>query len=150
MANPDASKSERLPLQRLVSGNGTSASNHQSYSKAVSEMENAVVELCNMLSHSPEAGMDCDEWIDLLGKYIAEHRNRIYYSAISNCVFKMNEQQFSDFLSNMGEVVDYATEHIQQDKTWQTRNRQNLYRTIIKFYDHANLATMRIWRTSNR
>lgn len=140
MANPDASKSERLPLQRLVSGNGTSASNHQSYSKAVSEMENAVVELCNMLSHSPEAGMDCDEWIDLLGKYIAEHRNRIYYSAISNCVFKMNEQQFSDFLSNMGEVVDYATEHIQQDKTWQTRNRQNLYRTIIKFYDHANLA----------
>lgn len=140
MANPDDSKSKKLPLQKLVAGNGMNTSTPQSYSKAVSEMENEVVDLCNMLSHSPEVGMDCDEWIDLLEKYIAKHRNRIYYSAISNCVFKMNEQQFSDFLSNMGEVVDYATEHIQQDKVWQTRNRQNFYRTIIKFYDHANLA----------
>lgn len=59
---------------------------------------------------------------------------------ISNCVFKMDEQQFSDFLSNMGEVVDYATEHSQRDEDWQSEDRQDLYRTVIKFYDHANLA----------
>ena len=93
-----------------------------------------------MLSHSPEVGMDCDEWISLLEEYVAQHRNRIYYSAISNCVFKMDEQQFSDFLSNMGEVVDYATEHSQRDEDWQSEDRQDLYRTVIKFYDHANLA----------
>lgn len=93
-----------------------------------------------MLSHSPEVGMDCDEWIALLEEYVAQHRNRIYYSAISNCVFKMDEQQFSDFLSNMGEVVDYATEHSQRDEDWQSEDRQDLYRTVIKFYDHANLA----------
>lgn len=52
----------------------------------------------------------------------------------------MDEQQFSDFLSNMGEVVDYATEHSQQDQDWQNDNRRDLYRTVIKFYDHANLA----------
>lgn len=141
MANPDDSKSKKLSPQMIVAGNNTSkAQNHQSYSKAVGEMENAVVGLCDMLSHSPEVGMDCDEWIALLETYIVEHRNRIYYSAISNCVFKMDEQQFSDFLSNMGEVVDYATEHSQRDEDWQSEDRQDLYRTVIKFYDHANLA----------
>lgn len=140
MESSDSSKTKKLSPQMIVAGNGISTSEHQSCSKAVGEMENAVVELCDMLSHSPEVGMDCDEWIALLETYIVEHRNRIYYSAISNCVFKMDEQQFSDFLSNMGEVVDYATEHIHQDKEWQTENRGNLYRTIIKFYDHANLA----------
>lgn len=141
MVNPDDSKPKKLSPQIIVSGNKTgSVSNHQSYSKAVDEIETAVGGLCDMLSHSPEVGMDCDEWIALLEKYIAEHRNRIYYSAISNCVFKMDEQQFSDFLSNMGEVVDYATEHSQQDQDWQNDNRRDLYRTVIKFYDHANLA----------
>lgn len=140
MASPNNLESQKLSPQMIVAGNGTSAVNHQLYSKAASEMENTVVELCNMLSRSPEVGIDCDEWIDLLEKYIAEHRNRIYYSAISNCVFKMDEQQFSDFLSNMGEVVDYATEHSQSDPNWQAENRKDLYRTVIKFYDHANLA----------
>lgn len=141
MANPDDSKSKKLPPQMIVAGNNTSGMPaRQSYSKAVDEMETAVGELCDMLSHSPEVGMDCDEWITLLEKYIAEHRNRIYYSAISNCVFKMDEQQFSDFLSNMGEVVDYATENSQRNREWQTENRKDLYRTVIKFYDHANLA----------
>ena len=140
MASPNNLESQKLSPQMIVAGNGTRAVNHQLYSKAASEMENTVVELCNMLSRSPEVGIDCDEWIDLLEKYIAEHRNRIYYSAISNCVFKMDEQQFSDFLSNMGEVVDYATELSQSDPNWQAENRKDLYRTVIKFYDHANLA----------
>lgn len=141
MANPDDSKPKKLSPQVIVAGNNVvGTANHQSYSKVVDEMETAVGGLCEMLSHSPEVGMDCDEWIALLEEYVAQHRNRIYYSAISNCVFKMDEQQFSDFLSNMGEVVDYATEHSQRDENWQSEDRQDLYRTVIKFYDHANLA----------
>lgn len=150
MGNSDDLKTKKVSPQMIVAGTSNRISNPSSCSKAIGEMESEMMDLCDKLSHSPEVGMDCDEWIDLLKNYIHKHQNRIYYSTISNYVFKLNEQQFSAFLSNMGEIVDYSTELVQQDPTWQTEEQKDLYRTIIKFYDHANLAHQQQVTFSNK
>lgn len=141
MANPDSSK------RNFFSGDGSKELNSIPYSEAVSRMENSVAELCAQLDHSAEDGMNIDAWITLLEKYIAENSNRLYYSTISNYVFQMDELRFSDFLSNLGKVVDYAdhTYHGSKDA-----KKKNLHRTIIKFYDHANLAHQQQVTFSNK
>lgn len=137
MENPDSRKSDGLKNASILAGNGTETANHIPYSKAVSEMEKDVCDLCDWLNRSTdEDKTDCPEWIAALEKYIVAHSNRLYYSAISNYVFQMDEQQFTEFLSNLGKIVDYA-EPYHGDKDGKKRN---LYRNIIKFYDHANLA----------
>lgn len=137
MENPDALKLKKIQNKALFSINNRKIDRHTPYSEAVSEMENAVWDLCNRLNHPADTvEMDCQEWIDVLEKYIVAHSNRLYYSAISNYVFQMDEQQFTEFLSNLGKIVDYA-EPYHGDKDGRKRN---LYRTIVKFYDHANLA----------
>ena len=137
MENPDSLKLKKIQNKALFSVNNRKNASHTPYSEAVSEMENAVWDLCDRLDHPADAvEMDCQEWIDALEKYIVAHSNRLYYSTISNYVFQMDEQQFTEFLSNLGKIVDYA-EPYHGDKDGKKRN---LYRTIIKFYDHANLA----------
>lgn len=137
MENPDSLKLKKIQNKALFSINNRKIAKHTPYSEAVSEMENAVWDLCDRLDHPADAvEMDCQEWIDALENYIVAHSNRLYYSAISNYVFQMDEQQFTEFLSNLGKIVDYA-EPYHGDKDGKKRN---LYRTIIKFYDHANLA----------
>lgn len=137
MENPDSLKLKKIQNKALFSINNRKNASHTPYSEAVSEMENTVWDLCDRLDHPADAvEMDCQEWIDALEKYIVAHNNRLYYSTISNYVFQMDEQQFTEFLSNLGKIVDYA-EPYHGDKDGKKRN---LYRTIIKFYDHANLA----------
>lgn len=131
MVNPDFSKSS------FFYGSDSKVPNHIPYSEAVSKMENAVVDLCSQLDHSADVKMDISAWIALLEKYIVENSNRLYYSTISNYVFQMDELRFSDFISNLGTVVDYAEHNYNGNKDGRKRN---LYRTIIKFHDHANLA----------
>lgn len=132
MANPDVSN------PTLFHGNGLKIPNHLPYSEAVDEMENAVAGLCDQLDHSAdEKEMDCAAWISLLEEYITGHNDRIYYSAISNCIFHMDEERFPDFLSNLGKVVDYAGQNLNKNNDC---DKENLYRAVIKFYDHANLA----------
>lgn len=142
MANPDSSKSKFFFAE-----NSSKASKHIPYSETVSKMETAVSDLCDQLDHSADEEMDIDSWIKSLEAYIVENSNRLYYSTISNCVFKMDELRFSDFLSNLGKVVDYADHNYHGSKDLKKRN---LYRTIIKFYDHANLAHQQQVTFSNK
>ena len=130
MENPDSLKLKKIQNKALFSINNRKNASHTPYSEAVSEMENTVWDLCDRLDHPADAvEMDCQEWIDALEKYIVAHNNRLYYSTISNYVFQMDEQQFTEFLSNLGKIVDYA-EPYHGDKDGKKRN---LYRTIIKF-----------------
>lgn len=138
MGSSEKPSCEKVSMGTLLWRNGEPKEKHVSNSKIIDEMETAVAALREQLDHSAdEKEMDCAGWIDSLEKYIVAHNNRIYYSAISNCVFHMDEERFPDFLSNLGKVVDYAVHNFGESKD---RRKRNLCRTIIKFYDHANLA----------
>lgn len=132
MAGPNVSN------PKFFRGNNAEAQNHSSHGGAVIEMERTLKNLCNELNHpADEVEIDCVAWTETLKKYIIEQEDRIYYSTVSNYVFQMGEEQFPDFLSNMGKVVDYAETNLRRSKDEDDRKT---YRLAIKFYDHINLA----------
>lgn len=132
----------------LFAGNESEQQEHLPHSGAISEMENALWNLCDQLDHSTDvAEMNCAVWADALKKYIVERDDRIYYSAISNYVFQMNEERFPDFLSNMDKVVGYAEKNLHRSEE---QVDKDTYRTIIKFYDHINLAHQQQVTFSNK
>lgn len=132
----------------LFLGNESEQQEHPPHGGAINEMENALRNLCDQLDHSTdEAEMNCPVWADALKKYIVERDNRIYYSAISNYVFQMNEERFPDFLSNMDKIVDYAEKNLHRSEE---QVDKDTYRTIIKFYDHINLAHQQQVTFSNK
>lgn len=132
----------------LFAGNESEQQEHLPHSGAINEMENALRNLCDQLDHSTdEAEMNCPVWADALKKYIVERDDRIYYSAISNYVFQMDEERFPDFLSNMDKVVDYAEKNLHRSEE---QVDKDTYRTIIKFYDHINLAHQQQVTFSNK
>lgn len=142
MANPKVSNGP------LFAGNESEQQEHLPHSGAISEMENALWNLCDQLDHSTDvAEMNCAVWADALKKYIVERDDRIYYSAISNYVFQMNEERFPDFLSNMDKVVGYAEKNLHRSEE---QVDKDTYRTIIKFYDHINLAHQQQVTFSNK
>ena len=123
MGSSEKPSCEKVSMGTLLWRNGEPKEKHVSNSKIIDEMETAVAALCEQLDHSAdEKEMDCAGWIDSLEKYIVAHNNRIYYSAISNCVFHMDEERFPDFLSNLGKVVDYAVHNFGESKDRRKRN----------------------------
>lgn len=132
----------------LFLGNESEQQEHPPHGGAINEMENVLRNLCDQLDHSTdEAEMNCPVWADALKKYIVERDDRIYYSAISNYVFQMNEERFPDFLSNMDKIVDYAEKNLHRSEE---QVDKDTYRTIIKFYDHINLAHQQQVTFSNK
>lgn len=136
MTNPEALTPEAISPSDIL-GKGThNLQDSSSYATLRNEMESHIVDLCQELDRRTSQGeFDCVSWISSLEAYTEDYNKRILYSVISNYIFQKNEQEFTTFSTNLEKVMEYAVEHIRPDD-----EKQALYRTVVKFYDHVSLA----------
>ena len=108
----------------------------ESYDAPMDEISSEITDLCKKLNQkSSDGAFDCQAWIDDLERYTKDISNRLIYSKISDYIFEKGEQESATFLSNISSVMIYAASEIRPQS-----EKQNLYKTIVKFYDHVNLA----------
>lgn len=77
-----------------------------------------------------------ETWLLSLDRYITEH-DRLLYKSISNYIFDLNDNSFSTFLTNLDRAVEYR---LSQSKGPDDGDAARKLRTLLKFYDHVNLA----------
>lgn len=103
----------------------------------IDSMSFDILKLCQELSRSVANGkFDSTHWLGELRKYISKNDNRLLYSDISNYIFNLSDEEFTTFTTNLDSVLNSAADlrgtDVEQDK--------NLYKTLLKFFDHVNLA----------
>lgn len=103
----------------------------------IDSMSFDMLKLCKELSRSVANGnFDSKHWLGELRKYISKNDNRLLYSDISNYIFNLSDEEFTTFTTNLDSVLNVAADlrgtNVEQDK--------NLYKTLLKFFDHVNLA----------
>lgn len=103
----------------------------------IDSMSFDMLKLCKELSRSVANGkFDSMHWLGELRKYISKNDNRLLYSDISNYIFNLSDEEFTTFTTNLDSVLNVAAAlrgtNVEQDK--------NLYKTLLKFFDHVNLA----------
>lgn len=103
----------------------------------IDSMSFDMLKLCKELSRSVANGnFDSAHWLDELRNYISNNDNRLLYSDISNYIFNLSDEEFTTFTTNLDSVLNDAADlrgtGVEQDK--------NLYKTLLKFFDHVNLA----------
>jgi len=103
----------------------------------IDSMSFDMLKLCKELSRSVANGkFDSMHWLGELRKYISKNDNRLLYSDISNYIFNLSDEEFTTFTTNLDSVLNAAAAlrgtNVEQDK--------NLYKTLLKFFDHVNLA----------
>lgn len=103
----------------------------------IDSMSFDMLNLCKELSRSVANGkFDSMHWLGELRKYISKNDNRLLYSDISNYIFNLSDEEFTTFTTNLDSVLNVAAAlrgtNVEQDK--------NLYKTLLKFFDHVNLA----------
>lgn len=136
---------EVQPAQRsdatdiLHRGSKKSYSSASSHNILMDEMQTQVKALCTMLDQdTSDDSFDCRSWVEYLGGYIEDYNSRLLYSVISTHIFGKSEQEFDTFLGNLEKVMEYATNEIRPHTDDEKILR--LYKMIVKFYDHVNLA----------
>ena len=142
---PAAQTTEDLPSEngKQVSSDPLAKGNSKpSNPKSVflNQMQAQILSLCRALDQSVATGQfHCEDWISELNKYISNSQNRLLYNDISNYIFSKNGREYVSMMTNMDAVVDYAMTHLRADK-----EKEVLYKTILKFYDHLNLARKQV------
>ena len=136
---------EVQPAQRSDAKDILHRGSKKSYASAslhnilMDEMQTQVRKLCTMLDQDTSGdAFDCRSWVECLEGYIEDYNSRLLYSVISSHIFGKSEQEFDTFLGNLEKVMEYATNEIRP----YTDDEQTLrlYKMIVKFYDHVNLA----------
>lgn len=115
----------------------TNDSTASSKNDHIDSMSVAMLNLCKELSQSVTNGnFHSEHWLDELRSYISNNDNRLLYSDISNYIFNLSDEEFTTFTTNLDSVLNDAADlrgtGVEQDK--------NLYKTLLKFFDHVNLA----------
>lgn len=149
---PTADKTKEQPDQILHRGSKQQYFLSSSHNVLMDEMQTQVAELCSMLDQSSsDESFDCSVWVQHLEAYIEDYNNRLLYSAISSHIFGKSEKEFDTFLGNLDKVMEYATTKIRPHENESDEKRMRLYRMIVKFYDHVNLANQQqLMFTDNR
>lgn len=136
---------EVQPAQRSDATDILHRGSNKSYSSAslhnilMDEMQTQVRKLCTMLDQDTSGdAFDCHLWVEYLEGYIEDYNSRLLYSVISSHIFGKSEQEFDTFLGNVEKVMEYATNEIRPNTDDERAMR--LYKMIVKFYDHVNLA----------
>ena len=134
----------------LYRGSKKKYSSSESHNALMDEMQTQVKELCFMLDqNTSEDQFDCSAWVTCLESYVIDYNNRLIYSVISSHIFEKSAQEFDTFLGNLEKVMEYATNEIRPHEDDQEKVR--LYKMIVKFYDHVNLANQqKLMFTNNR
>lgn len=136
---------EVQPAQRSNATDILHRGSKKSYASAslhnilMDEMQTQVRKLCTMLDQdTSDDSFDCRSWVECLEGYIEDYNSRLLYSVISSHIFGKSEQEFDTFLGNLEKVMEYATNEIRPNTDDEKAVR--LYKMIVKFYDHVNLA----------
>lgn len=142
---PAAQTTEDLPSENgkqvssdpLAKGHSKSSNPNSVF---LNQMQAQILSLCRALDQSVATGQfHCEDWISQLNKYISDSQNRLLYNDISNYIFSKNGREYVSMMTNMDAVVDYAMTNLRSDK-----EKEVLYKTILKFYDHLNLAQKQV------
>lgn len=130
------SKNDTPPLKDPLS-KGDSKSSNPAF---LNQMQVQILNLCRALDQSVATGQfDCKQWIFELNNYISTPQNRLLYNDISNYIFSKNSREYGSMMTNLEAVIDYAMTYLRPDK-----EKELLYKTILKFYDHLNLAQKQV------
>lgn len=118
-------------------------SQHISSVSYINEMEEAMDEVCEMLSIETKT-FDPKSFFEKIYKYIVQ-KDRLIYTNVTNYIFTLNDEQFGVLLTNIDKVANYMyTNQFSVDFAQQLkRNKRECDRTqraIIKLWDHVNLA----------
>ena len=131
-----SSNNDTPPLKDPLS-KGDSKSSNPAF---LNQMQVQILNLCRALDQSVATGQfNCEDWIFELKKYISDSQNRLLYNDISNYIFSKNSREYGSMMTNLDTVIDYAMTYLRPDK-----ENELLYKTILKFYDHLNLAQKQV------
>lgn len=111
----------------------------------LNQMQAQILNLCRALDQSVATGeFDCKKWISELNNYVSNSQNRLLYNDISNYIFSKNGREYGSMMTNLETVIDYAMGHLRPDEGHPDKEKEILYKTILKFYDHLNLAQKQV------
>lgn len=108
-------------------------------------MEKEMDNICDMLSVATFE-FDAKDFFEKINGYINQN-DRLLYTHITNYIFVLDEEDFVTLQTNMDNVVNYMYgEECQKDFSQQVkdkykkRNFERTQRTVLKMWDHVNLA----------
>lgn len=111
----------------------------------LNQMQAQILNLCRALDQSVATGQfDCVKWVSELNDYISNSQNRLLYNDISNYIFSKNGREYGSMMTNLETVIDYAMGHLRPQAGHPDRQKEILYKAILKFYDHLNLAQKQV------
>lgn len=118
-------------------------SHHISSASYINEMEEAMDEICTMLS-SETKKFDAKVFFEKMYKYIVQ-KDRLLYTNVTNYIFTLNDEQFGVLQTNIDNVVNYMyAEQFGVDFEQQMKSRrrecERTQRAVLKLWDHVNLA----------
>lgn len=98
------------------------------------DIKNEIFALCDSLS-LPDKRFQSENWLKHLSEYINNH-DRLLYAYISSYIFDKSDKLIDRLLQNLGQALSDAHDK----KANGIDGSDRLYKTVLKFYDHANLA----------
>ena len=132
--------SDHNPNDRFFSSNSLQEDSNSSQTlnteKSLEQMRREVQELCEQLAGGEYGhNFNSDKWIRSLFFYLKRSDARLFYSTISYYIFEMTDEEYADFSSHMDIVVHQAEQEFHNENL-----PLNIYKAILKFYDHVTLA----------
>ena len=99
----------------------------------ISALKNGTLVICRMLSDIKNFDVDA---VLIKIEELASKGTRFLYSEISNFIYELNEYERGNFYSNLNTLVD---------KVLQESVDENVKRSVLKLFDHSNLASNQYW-----
>jgi len=112
----------------------------------IQNMSREMEQLCEMLSKETKTFV-AKTFFDTIYEYI-ESNDRLLYTNITNYIFTLSDEQFGILQTNIDNVVNYMYSDQYEldfaeklkDRTIIKRRLERTQRTILKMWDHVNLA----------
>ncbi|MCQ2743479.1 MAG: hypothetical protein MJ230_01605 [bacterium] len=125
-------------LEKTTNGKDISF-NYDNSSKLskIKERKKSISKLCKSLSKEYETYKP-EKTINLINSYINDKStiNRILYHEVSNNIFSFDENEKTNFFSNLESLLEYTITNLDEN------NETMLF--VYKFYDHVQLANTQI------
>lgn len=112
-------------------------------SSYIDKMQSAMDKICEILSQETKEFVNKDFFGNVY-QYIQKNE-RLIYTNITNHIFTLDEHQFGILQTNIDSVVNYMYSEQYRDDFPESRGKnareyERTQRTILKMWDHANLA----------
>lgn len=118
---------------------------HISLTNHISDMEGQMDTICSILSEETQK-FESDMFFSKICEYV-DKNERLLYTNITNYIFELDDQAFGILQTNIDSVIEYMySSKYEQDVNsklkdkYQKRVLERTQRTILKMWDHINLA----------